>query len=368
MTGEKTNPRITRLTPLDNVLAAMQALIAPVPPRVVACAAALGRVAAQDVVAAAPMPAGPIALRDGFAVRAEDIADAGPYAPVSLPLPQRVDLGEPLPGGADAVLPFDAVIEIAGQLVATAACAPGEGVLPAGTDLAAGQAIARAGRRLNAFDLAMLRSAGVAQIAVRESQVVLLACRRDDPIIDAARELLRELLHAAGCCVRSAQDLPAALAGSEDAVIAIGGTGDGRGDDSVAQLAQAGRVIAHGIAIAPGDTTAVGVVGARAVLLLPGRVDAALASWLTIGAPLIVRLSGGDEPPVAMTARLARKVSSPIGLSEVVPVRLRGSIAEPIASGYWPLAMLPQADGWILVPAASEGFAEGSEVVIRRWP
>ena len=94
-----------------------------------------------------------------------------------------------------------------------------------------------------------------------------------------------------------------------------------------------------------------------------------VAGWLTLGLPLIDRLSGSrNAADPIIRAPLARKVASPLGLAEVVPVRLAGGHAEPIASGYWPLAALAGTDGWILVPAGSEGFPAGSEVVIKPWP
>ena len=63
--------------------------------------------------------------------------------------------------------------------------------------------------------------------------------------------------------------------------------------------------------------------GNRPVLLLPGRIDAAIAGWLTMGLPLIDRLAGSSEGADPSTvAPLARKVASPIGLVEIVPVRL----------------------------------------------
>ena len=58
----------------------------------------------------ATSPAAPVALIDGWAVRAEQVADAGPYAPVRLdPAPAWVDAGGAMPAGTDAVLPPDAV-------------------------------------------------------------------------------------------------------------------------------------------------------------------------------------------------------------------------------------------------------------------
>jgi molybdopterin biosynthesis enzyme len=104
------------------------------------------------------------------------------------------------------------------------------------------------------------------------------------------------------------------------------------------------------------------------VLLVPGRLDAVLAVWLTLGRRLLMRLSACTEEEPATTALLARKIASPLGLAEVVPVRCREGKAEPIASGYWPLQAVTQADGWILVPADSEGYPAATEVVVRPWP
>ncbi|MPZ39149.1 MAG: molybdopterin-binding protein [Rhizobiales bacterium] len=373
MAGELENQRITRLTPLDDVLASIQASVVPVAPRKVDLFGALNRALAEDVAAAAGQPAEARALRDGYAVRAEDIADAGSYAPVPLAAaPVRVDMGDALPPGTDAVVPLDAVVSRGARFEAVAPTAVGDGVLPSGGDLRAGAFIACRGWRLNDFNLAMLAMAGKKQVSVREPRIRLVTARADaDPVLDATGDLLARALNARGCAVRrSAGDLAAAFSESDsDAVIVVGGTGSGRNDASVQELARRGGAVTHGIAISPGETTAFGMPGNRPVLLLPGRIDAAIAGWLTIALPLIDRLSASSEAPDPSTAApLARKVASPIGLVEVVPVRLARGQAEPIASGYWPLGLLAGSDGWVLVPASSEGFPAGSEVVIRPWP
>jgi len=373
MAGELQNQRITRLAPLGDVLASMKTAVTPVAPRAVDLSNALYRALAEDVAAAASQPDGPRALRDGYAVRAEDITDAGSYAPTPLAIaPARVDLGDALPPGTDAVVSLDAVVSRGGRFEAIAPATIGDGVLPGGADLDARDFIARAGWRLNDFNLAMLAMAGSKQVLVHEPRIRLVKSRADaDVVLDAIGDLLARALNARGCAVRrSAGDLTGALADTaDDAVIAIGGTGSGRNDTSVQTLAAHGRVITHGIAISPGETAAFGMSGNRPVLLLPGRIDAAIAGWLTMGLPLVDHLSGSTDAGDASTAvPLARKVASPIGLVEIVPVRVMKGHAEPIASGYWPLASLAGTDGWILVPANSEGFPAGSDVVVRPWP
>jgi molybdopterin biosynthesis enzyme len=137
----------------------------------------------------------------------------------------------------------------------------------------------------------------------------------------------------------------------------------------VRTLSRLGKVAFHGIAIAPGETTALGYVGVRPVLLLPGRIDAALAGWLTVGRRMLARLAFRLIEDQPFAAELARKIASPLGLAEVVPVRRRLGRVEPVATtGYLSLQALTRAEGWILVPADSEGHAEGSRVVVRPWP
>jgi len=160
-----------------------------------------------------------------------------------------------------------------------------------------------------------------------------------------------------------------ALARDEaDAVIAIGGTGSGRDDDSVRNLTRLGRVEAHGIAISPGETGAFGFVGERPVLLIPGRLDAVLAAWLLIGRHLTAKLAGGMVAENSVCLPLRRKVTSTIGMTELVPVSSSDGFAEPLASGYLSSMALARSDGWFAVPADSEGFAAGTRVAINPWP
>jgi molybdopterin biosynthesis enzyme len=163
----------------------------------------------------------------------------------------------------------------------------------------------------------------------------------------------------------------ALAAENADAIVAVGGTGSGRSDTSVQLLAREGRLAVHGIALAPGETAALGFAGTRPVLLLPGRLDAALAVWLVVGRRMLEQLAAGRHNEPADHLTLARKVSSTVGLAELVPVRHSADNAEevePLATRYLPLSSLTRADGWILVPAESEGYPAGAAVNVRPWP
>ena len=365
--------RIDRLTPLADVLALIEARVAPVAARSSEPQAALGRILAEDVIIETSLPRTALALRDGWAVRSDLTADAGPYAPMPLAAAKRIETGEPLPRGADAVAPLDTVTLRAGAAHAMSPVSPGEGVLPAGADAAGGALVVPAGRCLGRLEVAVLMAADIKTVRLREPRLHLVRVRpQPDRILGAAIECIADAIRSQGgvAVVHSGEaGLENALNDSNaDAVVTVGGTGSGARDATVRTLAAAGELHVYGIALSPGDTAAFASVGRRPVLALPGRLDAALAVWLAIGRRLLARLTAGTEEEPAAKARLARKVASPLGLAEVVPVRLRDGAAEPIASGYLSLATLAQADGWILVSPDSEGYPAGAEVVIMARP
>lgn len=370
MVADSELQRIARLAPLADVLASFDLSITPVAPREEAVAQAIGRTLAADAVAGAGRPAAPLALRDGYAVRSEQTIDASAYAPVRLsPAPVRVEVGTPMPADTDAVAPLEGVRTSGTVVEALGPLAPGDGVLAAGADSAAGLAARIAGARLRPLDAAVLTALGIDRVTIREPRLLVVRAAKGEVIDAAAALTARAIESEGGRAIASAAPIEAALKRDDvDAVVGIGGTGAGRNDASVRTLARIGRVAFHGIGITPGETTALGFVDSRPVLLLPGRLDAALAAWLTIGRRMLARLCFRliEEQPFA--AELARKIASPLGLAEVVPVRRRLSQVEPVAQGYLPLQALARAEGWILVPADSEGHPAGTRVMVRPWP
>jgi len=366
----ETNPTIAKLTPLADVLALIDQEVKPVAPRNVVPGEALHRVLAADVVAAA-LPRQALALIDGWALAAETTLDAGGYAPALLPsAPVRIEAGQPMPAGCDCVAPFDAVKVSGDRAEALAVVAPGDGVLPPGGDSDGKLPLRRAGEKLRAIDLAVLAATGISELSVRAPRVHVLALRDDAVIASAARLIAVDAGHRGGEIVQGKGDIGAALAdGGADFIVVIGGTGSGRNDNGVATLSRAGRLAVHGIGLTPGETAAFGFAGTRPVLLLPGRLDAALAVWLTLGRRLLHRLAGGRvfEDPVE-TPTLARKLVSTVGLAELIPVRRSDDAVEPLASKYLPFSALGRADGWVLVPPESEGYSAGARVSVRPWP
>jgi molybdopterin molybdotransferase len=366
---QDTSQIIARLTPLAEVLAMADAAVKPVVPRTLDVTAAAGRTLGADALAPA-RPNAAIALLDGWAMTADETLGAGDYAPALLMHPpQRIEVGQPMPPDTDTVAAFDAVKVTAGRAEALVTVNPGDGVLAAGGDCDPTIPLRRAGESLRLTDLAAFAAAGLTRIRVREPRIHILPVRGNAIISAAARLIAADIeRHGGATRLEIGRDLALALAAdSADAIVVIGGTGRGRNDSSVQTLAREGELSVHGIALTPGETAALGFVGPRPVLLLPGRLDAALAVWLVLGRHLLARLAGGNDSEPVTTAALTRKVASPIGLAEFVPVRRAGDAVEPLAAKYLPLSVLARADGWILVPAESEGFPEGASVAVRPW-
>jgi molybdopterin biosynthesis enzyme len=365
--------RILRLASLGDLIAWIDRELQPVSPRETEPAAAVGATLAADVAVPKSVPLAALAIRDGWAVAAERVSDAGPYAPTPLvPPPVWVGTGERMPAGTDAVLPFDAVVVAKTGAEAHASVTSGEGVIAAGGEVAANAVLRRAGERLRASDVAVLRAAMVAAVAIRAPRIqIFSASVPTRSMADSMSPLLARAIENDGGIAQVAQaaSLESALVDRAcDAVVTIGGTGTGRRDASVKTLARVGSVAFHGFGLAPGESAALGVANARPVLMLPGRLDAALAVFLVLGRRLIARLSGREGDEAGCQTKLTKKIASTVGLAEVVLVRRAGEGVEPLATGVFTLSALARADGWILVPPASEGFAAGATVEMRSLP
>lgn len=364
-------------------------------------AALIGRVLAAEIVAAADEPSRARAAIDGFAVRADETIGASAYNPLAFrvvgpgaPLlpPQgaaRLNAGDPLPAGADAVVPFDHV-HVAGSETCEIieAAPPGRDVEPARGEFARGATIASAGRVVMPADLGLLVLAGAASApAVRRPRVGLALVGRDlvgsadapkaGQVPDANNPLLHALIERDGGEVagthrigRDGAALRRVLAAPGlDAIIVVGGTGRGLDDATVSILTEVGDVALRDVALSPGGTAALGRAPNGAVaILLPGRPAACLWNYELIAGRVIRRLAGRAPglPFASRAMALARKIVSTIGVTEICPVRrLDDGRAEPVTTvARDSLMALAEADGFVIVPEASEGFPTGASVPV----
>jgi molybdopterin molybdotransferase len=355
------------LTPLEIARDRLLQPLAAVTPVELPLAEALGCIAA-DMPALAAFPPANIAAADGWALRANDLVGASSYTPLPLAKPPVwVEAGDALPEGCDCVVDSDAIDRSGPMVQVLADAVPGQGVRRIGGDIAEGSLVA-AGRRIGPLDVLVMRAAGLKAAMVRRPRlrIVNIPARSGQAM---TAELIVANARAAGAevrCIEASSREASEIAGAFDPdgcdlLITIGGSGVGRSDAAVAALAKRGQVAAHGIALQPGRTTAVGRIATTPVIALPGAADQALAAWWTLALPALDRLSG-RLPRQPVTLPLARKIASSVGIAEIALLARNDAAWMPLAMGDLPIESMAGADGWIAIPDGSEGYAAGTPV------
>ena len=356
------------LTPLDVALMALLDRLEPVAPIELPLAQALGCVAA-DMPPLKAIPPYDTAAADGWAFCAGDLVGASSYSPLPLAIsPVWVEAGAAIPQGCDCVIDTDLVDQIGPMVQVLAEAIPGQGVRRIGGDVAAGSFAIASGRRVRPLDLLIARAAGLERLNVRRPRLRIVNVPATSGATATAR-LISENARGAGADVidaeataRDAEPIAkAAGTGSRDLLVTIGGSGVGRTDATIGALARCGEVLAHGIALQPGRTSAVGRIGKIPVIMLPGAPDQALAAWWTLALPVLDRLSG-RQPRQAVTLPLARKIASSVGIAEIVLLEVNDGAWMPLAVGDLSLETIARADAWLAVPGGAEGFAAGTPV------
>jgi molybdopterin molybdotransferase len=323
--------------------------------------------------------------------------------------------GAPLPAGADAVLPAERA-EVEGETVwALDEVPPGRNVGFRGEDVAEGATVFRPGRILRPQDVALLSALGHATVlVVRKPQVAvvitgseLLAAgtpaqgfqiadangpmlaaliRRDGglPVFGSTSCVAAHSLETAkpspdppsegfsGVCTYLLPDAPAAILSallntSADLILVSGGSSVGQEDYVPQLLAQHGELAIHGVAMRPSSPTGMGRIAGRLVFLLPGNPVSCLCAYDFFAGRAIRQLGGlpAEWPYRSVRLPLVRKLVSQLGRVDYARVRITADGVEPLAiGGASLLRSVTEADGFVVVPAQSEGYPAGADVEV----
>jgi molybdopterin molybdotransferase len=342
--------------------------------------AARERVLAKNIWAARPIPTSNRAARDGFAVDASASLGASSYNPVRLPL-IAVAAGDDLPPGTDAVVPFE-LAEPDGQasIEVIEVVAAGDNVEQQGATAPTGAVLACAGTRLAARHIGLLKSARVSAVPVvgqPHVRIVVAAPAKAGSWEDSNGSMICAAVERdggiIGDCVVVERDRPAMTAAlvepGLDIVLVIGGTGPGSDDYAAAALTEAGKLAIHGLTLRPGETTGLGHTAAGVpVVLLPGTPASCLWAYELFAGRAIRRLGGrsAELPYQSREMITARKIVSSLGITEICPVRFgAGDTIEPLPSfAETGLMAAVNADGFVIVPQGSEGYAQGARTTV----
>ncbi len=349
---------------------------------------ALERVSARAVYARLSAPHYNACAMDGVAIKAALSFGAGETTPVSLSPEQfrYVDTGDPLPSGTDAVIMIEDCVEEGERIRLYAPAAPWQHVRQIGEDVAAGDMLLPSFERITPACMGALLAGGVGSLEVvarpriavvptgdeivppsehpAEGEVMefnsaifsgMLRLWGAEPVVrpivpDVPEQIERAILDALDSC---------------DAVLLLAGTSAGRDDGTTGAIERLGTLFCHGVAMRPGKPAALGAVGPRPVVGVPGYPVSGILVLETLVRPVIDRLTGREsEERQTVPAYVTRRVNSSLKYREFVRATLGydGSgrlCAVPLAHGAGVVSSFMKADCLIDLPQSSEGLEAG---------
>ena len=369
---------------------------------------ALGCTLAQDIVAPIDVPPFDRSNVDGFAVRSADLSAAAEATPVRVKLndeiiacgtpPARpvlsgtatsIATGGPLPRGADAVVMVEHTQPVGPRAIEIRrAASPGQFVSYAGSDIARGEALLRAGTVVGSREIGMCAACGIAEIVVARRPRVAVISTGDELVQPGRRLGPAEIYDTNGAIVTAAvnenggeaiflgavaddeEKLEAAMRNALetcDMMVLSGGTSKGAGDLSHRIIARLGKpgIIAHGVALKPGKPLCLAVCDGKPVVILPGFPTSAMFTFHDMIVPVLRRMAG--LPPrsdAKVAARVPVRIASELGRTEFVMVSLvegaDGLIAYPSGKGSGAITSFAQADGFLRIDALADQMPAGT--------
>ncbi len=359
---------------------------------------AVGRVVAEDVRAAVDLPGFDRSSMDGWAVRAADLPGALPVvgdvaageagdAPLQAGTALRISTGAPLPPGADAVLRLEAGTQEDGRVVATGPLAPGTFIRRRGEDVRRGDVVLPAGARLSPARLAVVASAGVAEVAVvRRPRVAVVVTGSEltplgrplgpGAIYDSNGPVLAEHARADGAAPLppvAVLDDPAATRDDHgrahdeaDVVLVSGGVSVGPHDHVKPALADLGvEELFWRVRLKPGKPILAGRRAGALVFGLPGNPLSTIVGHLLFVGPVLRRLGGAPFAPTpTRPVALGADVTTDGERTTYATARLdaQGRAVLTERQGSHMTKALADADGFAVLPAERHVFAAGDEV------
>jgi len=353
---------------------------------------AVHRILRENVLADADSPPFDKAIRDGFAVRFEDLnavpavlsvvgeSRAGRAANVSIERGQCCEImtGAPLPAGSNAVVMVENTERISPSSVRILkAVRENEGLLRRGAEARQDELILRAGRRIGLADLGLLAGTGKATVRVSSKPSVAVIATGDelveveetpkpDQIRNSNSYTICAQVEEAG-----ARPIPLGIArdnlddlrhkvreGLEhDILIVSGGVSMGKYDLVEKVFSEFGvEILFDKIAMKPGKPTVFGHRGETYVFGLPGNPISTMVAFHMFVRPLILFLLKAENPsPKILNAKLEAPAKCDPERASLVPALVRFD-----AGQYWihtapwkgssDLVGLSRANALIMIP------------------
>jgi molybdopterin molybdotransferase len=298
----------------------------------------IGRIVFEELTARVSYPANDVSLKDGFAVRSEDVAAATPERPVQLKVSGfvfagsgvegkvspgcavKICAGGSIPPDSDAVVSSEfCVEEMPGRVYITADAERGRNVLPAGGEIKAGASIAASGEALMPGALGLAAAAGISRVRVFRrpraavigvgDEVVAPGCRLDQGqlyasnIVTVGAWLTFFGVSNDWAVVKDdAEEIKGAMfrcLPSTDVFLTSGGAWGSERDLVVTVLRKLGwQEIFHRVRMGPGKGIVFGLWQGKPVFCLPGGPASNEMAFLQLALPGILRMGGDNRHPL----------------------------------------------------------------------
>jgi molybdopterin molybdotransferase len=298
---------------------------------------ALERVLAEDIVSPIDVPSHTNSAMDGYAVRAEDLPADGVR---EFPVPGTSWAGRPwltaiepgqsvqimtggmMPEGADTVVMQEHVERDGDTVRIGSGHKPGQNVRSAGEDLAAGQPVFTAGKRLTSADIGVLASLGLGEVSVTRRLKVAFFSTGDElravgeplgpgEIYDSNRYTLFGMLKKLDVeiidmgVVRDRRDLIEQAfkdaAATADAIVTSGGVSVGEADFVKETLEKLGSMSFWKIAMKPGRPVTFGHINDAVFFGLPGNPVSVMVTFFQFVRPALLKMTGNSGSTDAYT-------------------------------------------------------------------
>jgi molybdopterin molybdotransferase len=382
---------------------------------------ALGRVLAEAIVSDTNIPPFANSAMDGYAVRASDLADASPAAPVRLTVlgsvaaghvagmrvgpgtAIRIMTGAPLPEGADAVVPYEDTGDLdrpkGARLAAPAttievqkSVGAGDHVRAAGEDIRLHDQVMAPGTVIHPQGIGLLASLGRDTVLVHRRPRVAILATGDELLevhealrpgkIRSSNEYMNSALvtRTGGIPIRlgiardTRADLTAKLRSGlvqgADLFITSGGVSVGDYDVVKDVLEAEGQIRFWQVRMKPGKPLAFGSLGGVPLIGLPGNPVSAMVSFEQFARPAILKMLGHSDlakPTVRAILELPLTNNGRRGFVQVVVTRHEGRYhARPADDqGRGILTSMARANGLAVISEETLRVEAGREVNVQ---
>ena len=374
-------------------------------PETVPLEAVAGRILAEAVAADRDYPPFPRSARDGFAVRAADVADppsklrvlgqtrAGEPSRFTVGPGEAVEImtGAPAPAGADAVVMVEHSRMDGEHVVLEQSIAAGRNIVPQGSECAAGATILSPGVRLDFPQVAQLASVGCSKVSVfRRPGVTILSTGDEVMPVEASPasfQIRNSNAWSIAAQVRRCGGEPLVLPiapdrlpetrdlirrGLEaDMLILSGGVSMGKHDLVETALEELGaEIFITKVKIQPGKPFVFGQVGEKPIFGLPGNPVSTMVTFELFARPAVELLAGSPAPPLPFVeAPLAKPFRHKPVLTRFLPARLAGdyfaATVEPIQwQGSGDVTSTAQANCFLVAPDSREAWEAGDRISV----